>query len=1020
MYLMATKKTDTPSTDFENSVQTVKTKSVRSRPIAKTAKSKVSRNTEVNLDEINAELDTADEVLVPDTSSDNELIVVGIGASAGGLEALRGLLSNLPAKSNMAYVIAQHLDPKHPSMLTELLARITPLPVSEAKQGEQPKADHIYITPPGHNIKFDGVRLVLEDAAKLGPKPSVDVFFSSLAESMGEQAVGIILSGTGSDGSQGVRAIKVAGGIAICQDDSSAKYNGMPRSAVETGLIDLVCPPEEIGIALAGLLRNPSDRIELVHGAKIKSGMGRIFQLLQEESGSDFSNYKQTTLARRLHRRMTVNKLEELDDYILLLERSHDEREALFKDILISVTSFFRDPEAFEKLREIIRTIVLNANRSEGIRVWIPGAATGEEAYSIAILFEEVMHAENILLPFQIFATDLDTAALAKGRRATYSANLLRDVPAHIVQEYFIRKDDTFQVVKRIRERVVFARQDVIKDPPFSRIDLISCRNLLIYLVPGAQKRLFSMFHYVLKKTGYLFLGKSETIAGLSELFEPIDKRVRIFRTLGNSVEFPAEFVRGASSFATKASIAKASVASKETSTASIGDSFDRAVLRNYVPPGLVVDDRGHMIHVHGDISRFLRIPDGKVSLDVLDLVRPEWRIDLRAMLHKAKREGHVVGPRIALRETKENLILHVVALEAEAGSEMRLYGVLFEVSSANFSVESVGESAREAADPRVTELEQELIATREHLQTTVEELETSNEELQSTNEELQSANEELQSTNEELETANEELQSTNEELMTVNEELRIKSGELAPANSDLENILACLGLPMLVLDNRLRVTRYTLAANSIFELHASDIGQVITTLASKIDIPDMRGHLYSVIEDEKEFQQDVATELTRYRLRVMPYYSEHRKVVGVVLIFDPQNQNFQTLPVSAVFSNYMPIALEKIRDAIMVTDRDGAVLLFNDSAEKMFGYRRDEVIGGNISLIMPEPYRQHHNEYMDRPRREKRSVNMQREITALHKDGTLIGLTMDVHSVGTGTDVVYVGIARLINDAAK
>jgi two-component system CheB/CheR fusion protein len=948
----------------------------------------------------------------------DELIVVGIGASAGGLEALRGLLSNLPTESNMAFVIAQHLDPKHPSMLTELLSRITHMAVSEIVQGELPQKNHIYITPPGHNIKFDGVHLVLEDAAKLGPKPSVDVFFSSLAESMGEQAVGIILSGTGSDGSQGMRAIKVAGGIAICQDDASAKYNGMPRAAVETGLIDLVCPPEEIGEALAGLLRNPPVRIELAHGARIKSGMGRIFQLLQQESGSDFSNYKQTTLARRIHRRMTVNKLDDLDDYILLLERSHEEREALFKDILISVTSFFRDAEAFEQLREVIRDIVLKANRSEGVRVWVPAAATGEEAYSIAILIEEVMHQENILLPFQIFATDLDTNALAKGRRATYSANLLRDVPSVIVKEYFIRKDDTFQVVKRIRERVVFARQDVIKDPPFSRIDLISCRNLLIYLVQAAQERLFSMFHYVLKKNGYLFLGKSETIAGLSELFDSTDKKSRIYRSIGVNTVFPSEFVRGASTSGVNNGVAKPVLNDKNAAVTSIESSFERAVMSHYVPSGLVVDERGNLIHAHGDVSRFLRIPVGKVSLDVLNLIRPEWRIDLRAMLHKARREGHVTGPRIALKETRENLTLHIIALETDSGGDTRLYGVLFELTTAMMAgTEAAGDAARVAADPRVNELEQELIALREHLQTTVEELETSNEELQSTNEELQSANEELQSTNEELETANEELQSTNEELMTVNEELRIKSGELASANSDLENILACLGLPMLVLDNRLRVTRYTLAAGSIFDLHASDIGQVITTLGTKIVLPDMRSYLYSVIEDEKEFHQDVSTDSMRYHMRVMPYFSEHRKVVGVVVFFEPQHLAKQLLPLDAIFGRLLPVALEKAQDGIVVLDCEGVTLLFNERASEIFGYSAREVVGQNISCLMPAPYSQNHDEYIMRPRREKRSVDMQRNVTAQRKDGSKVTISLVVHSVGVGADVVYVGLVSLANE---
>ena len=523
----------------------------------------------------------------------------------GGLEALRALIPGLPQTSQLVYIIAQHMDPNHPSLLREILARVSPLPVSDVTESLQPQAGTIYITPPGHNVSLMAGRLLLEPVSHIGPKPSIDSFFTSLAESAGNRAVGIILSGTGSDGAHGMRAIKAAGGLTFCQDDTSAKYNGMPRASIQTGVVDVIQPPEQIGPELGALIALPEKIRPIASGTRGKTAFEQICHQLLTQTGCDFHNYKTTTLQRRIARRMTVHRLTQVDDYVSLLRNSPQEAEALFKDILISVTSFFRDPESFHDLDAVLRELVRKRRRSDPVRIWIAGVATGEEAYSIAMLLDRAIADLDPGVSFQIFATDIDLDALAIARRGVYLPALIKNVPPELVERYFIRKDDVYHVAKHLRERVVFARQDLVRDPPFSRLDLISCRNLMIYFNPRLQKQVVSLFHYVLRRGGYLFLGKSEAIGPHTELFEPTEKGARIFRALAVANPSPPGF----GSLATPArSVTPAPATEVRLDGApaqrKLRERIELTLLRHHAPTGVVVDERGNVLHLSGELGK--------------------------------------------------------------------------------------------------------------------------------------------------------------------------------------------------------------------------------------------------------------------------------------------------------------------------------------------------------------------------------------------------------------------------------
>ncbi|EKV30440.1 Chemotaxis protein methyltransferase CheR [Caenispirillum salinarum AK4] len=814
-----------------------------------------------------------------------KVTVVGIAASAGGLEALGHLVTHLPADSTMAYVVVQHMAPQHPSMLAQLLARQTDLKVVEITDGMRVEPNVIHITPPNTDLDIeDGTLSLREPHAAIGPKPSADYFFASLAEDQGENAIGIILSGTGSDGAHGVRAVKAAGGITMAQDEDSARYAGMPRAAVETGCVDFIMTPERMGEELVELLVNPK-RAQLVAEDENSDAVQKLLLMVKNRLGVDFTGYKKTTILRRIKRRMAACRSETLDDYLAYINEVPQELEALRNDILISVTSFFRDQEAYDALEKVIPDLVRDKKPGDTIRVWVPACASGEEAYSLAILLAEELGDQLANYQVQIFATDVDADALARARKALYPDAALKTMSREMLSRYFLARGGYYQVVKSVRDMIVFAKHDLIQDPPFLRIDLISCRNLLIYFNAALQQKVINIFHYALNPGKYLLLGKSETVGSATSRFHTVNKKWKLFRRLGEGRTQPREQVTSFQPRGTGTEMGGPSRQRREKDV-SLNDIAMAALISTYAPPTALVDRDGRILHVHGDMQGFLQLGQGAPDLNIFSMVRKELRADARSLFSRAQQKRtELSGPTSSfMRDGEEN---HVrLSVRPLALSMDELYMISFEPVQPAVTAPPGDSAGTGDGDPRMQELEQELVATRENLQTVVEELETANEELQSLNEELQASNEELQSSNEELETSNEELQSTNEELTTVNEELQIKSAELASANADLENILRSVGFPLIAIDRSMRVTRFNQPAKRIFDLHPTDIGQTITSVTCKVDLPGLRDMLADVVEKGETRHDTVRSGDVSYEAQFRPFHDDMGSPTGAVLTF--------------------------------------------------------------------------------------------------------------------------------------
>ena len=837
-----------------------KTPGALAKPSQKPARPAIDVSLSMDGESETGKIPAAEPDYTVEHSSEDANMVVGIGASAGGLEALRLILPNLPVNGRFSYVIVQHLDPKHPSMLASLLARYTSMEVEELREKQKPLPDMIYITPPDKEATIqNGIIRISKTISDIGPKPSIDHFFVSLADGQGDKAIGIILSGTGSDGAHGMRAIKAAGGFTIAQDQSTAKYNGMPNAAIDTGQVDIVLPPETIGPELLSIARYKPSVQETVPGIK-QSGsalMHRIFRQLMDHMGVNFSGYKMNTIQRRIARRMAVTKNLDLQDYVDFLEKSPQEVELLYRDILISVTSFFRDKEAFAAMQKVAQAIVKKKTGTGNFRVWIAGCATGEEAYSIAILFMEALGGNASGYNFQIFATDLDSDAIIRARRAIYPESIVAKLDKGIMKRYFVQKDNTFQVSKSLREMVVFATQDITKDPPFSKLDLVVCRNLLIYFNPPLQKRILSMFHYSLNVNGYLFLGKSESVGQQDDLFSSVNNRWKIFQRREslrtNLLDFGEPRMPKY-----RAPLLKET---QKTGDALIKDTMNAALAEIYGHPGVVIDDRLEIIFVHGNVSAFLHLPPGIAGLNIIDMAINELMLELRASIHKSVRENKCIrgrSIRMTINDKPASVCVNVAPIILQgAGQSARV--VLFETKPSADLPKQQSKPNTDEEDVRIRELEQELAANREHLNTTVEELET----------------------------ANEELQSTNEELTTVNEEYQVKSEELAVLNNDLENIFKTSGISIILVDKALKIKNFSASAALLFNLTAGDIGQVITTIPAKLELPGLQKNLHEVIVSAREWSQEFPLDNTFYLFKIMPYFNEgENKSNGAIITF--------------------------------------------------------------------------------------------------------------------------------------
>ena len=949
------------------------------------------------------------------TKQANAEFVVGIGASAGGLEALRPLIANLPQDSTMGYVIAQHLSPHQSTMLTEILARGSELAVVNAKNNMSVKANVIYVTPPNRDVYFKSGRLRLRRPhAQTGPIPSVDQFFTSLAEDLGDHAVGIILSGSGSDGFHGCRAIKAGGGIVIAQDPESAKYDSMPQAAIRAGAADLTLAPKAIAEKLESIVRTGPKELVKRDLTSSADGFAHIISRLMQECQVDFSHYKTSTLERQLERRMQTLQLEQIQDYIHYIDHHPKELYQLIDRFLISVTSFFRDSAFFKAIDETIQSIVDDKKYGDTIRFWVAGCATGEEAYSLAILLRERLSLDIKHFDVKIFATDLSLEATDYGRRGIYPETTVQDMDEMLLKKYFTRQGRGYKVNKMLREMLVFARQDMIQDPPFLNLDLISCRNVLIYFDSELQKKIFHIFHYALREGGVLFLGKSETIGRNTDLFATQDASHRIYRrkTAFSAAHIPLNLMP---------SNELRSISPKDSTPTLDIDSVKDTLLAAYSPTSILVDENHQCLHFFGEVQRFITLQGSTAKLDLLAIIKPALRYELRALLYRAKSsreviQGHyqdlVLSPN---DQRKVRFVIRPISLrniQAEGLLVNFEEQAVTEDSTPITHIESISD---EQAQQHVSDLEHELQSTKSHLQAVIEELETSNEELQSLNEELQASTEELQSSNEELQTANEELQATNEELSTVNQELQVKSDELIETNANLENIQNSIDLALIVVDNQLQITRYTPKAVKIFGILPNDIGHVVTALPTHLVLHDVGGKISQVIKEEIVHREEVTGENAVFLMQINPYRDDFGRTTGAVLTFTDITELSLANQALRTSEAHASAVLNTATDAIITIDEEAMIQSFNPAAERIFGYKADDVIGRNVNILMPEPYRSEHDHYMHRylKIREAHIIGIGREMMAVRQNGQEFPIHLSVSEINVEGERYFTGMIR-------
>ncbi|HEY6872571.1 MAG TPA: chemotaxis protein CheB [Geobacteraceae bacterium] len=819
--------------------------------------------------------------------------IVGIGASAGGLEALEQFLRHLPEGSGMAFVIVQHLDPTHKGIMAELLQRTTGMEVFQVRDRMQVKPNCVYVIPPNRDMSIlHGVLHLFEPTAPRGLRLPIDFFLRSLAEDRQELSIGVILSGMGSDGTMGLRAIKEKAGVVLVQEPSSAKFDSMPRSAIDAGLADLVAPAEDLPGKIIDYLRHARVIAKTEHPLEEKdqSALEKVLILLRAKTGQDFSLYKKNTVYRRVERRMGIHQIDRIAAYVRYLQENPQEVELLFKELLIGVTSFFRDPAAWEQLQGKAIPALLAGRHSGGVlRAWSAGCSTGEEAYSLAIAFKEALEQVKPTAGFtlQIFATDLDRDAIDKARQGLYPANIAADVSPERLHRYFIKEENGYRVGKEIREMVTFATQNVIMDPPFTKLDILICRNLMIYLTPELQKKLLPLFHYSLNPGGVLFLGSAETVSAFTDRFSPLDIKSRLFRRResvlpAEPLVFPALFVPAQPGVSKELPMVKPA--------ANLQSLADQLLLQHYSPPAVLVNDRGDILYISGRTGKYLEPAAGKANWNIFAMAREGLRFDLGSAFQKALRQKEAIivkGLTVGEGGGAQTVDITVQAIEEPEALRGMVMIVFTDVATPPEKKAPGRSRTIPAGTARVLELERELREVREQLQTTREEMQSSQEELKSANEELQSTNEELQSTNEELTTSREEMQSLNEELQTVNAEQQAKMDELSRMNNDMRNLLNSTEIVTVFLDRALHIRRFTTGANKLFKLIPGDVGRPLSDIANDLHFPEMTEEAREVLRTLNFSEKQVsATDGRWFSVRIMPYRTMEDVIDGVVITF--------------------------------------------------------------------------------------------------------------------------------------
>ncbi len=843
-----------------------------------------------------------------DESPVQDLPVIGLGASAGGLDALKSFFSKVREGSGMAYIVLMHLSPDQPSMLPELLQKSSSIPAAMAEDGVRIVPDRIYVIPPRKEVSiYNNTIQLLENKDNISSMP-IDYFFRSLAADKKSRTAAVILSGTGSDGSVGLKDIKSNDGLVLAQSGDTAKYDGMPWSAQKTGLVDIVMAPQDMPEKLERYF-DQRMKVEKEEGQQPdnRKPLHKIFAMLRVQVGHDFSNYKTNTIQRRINRRMILNQIQSHDDYLRFLRQDRHEVDALFREMLIGVTNFFRDPKSFEVLKqEILPKVMATLKNDSTFRVWVPGCSSGEEAYSLAMVIQECQDDLSKRITLQIFGTDIDRQAIDKAREALYPSSIQADVSHERLQRFFYKEGDGFRIRKQVRETMVFSVQDVLKDPPFSRLNLLCCRNLLIYLNPDAQKKLLPLFHYTLIPQGILMLGSSETVGGFTNLFHCLNSSWKIYqrREIPESMRERIQFPTGSPG---ERSEVPESVPPPAQQRADL-DKLSRDLLQQrFAPPGVLVDSKGKVLHILGRTGKYLEPASGPPSQNILDMAREGLRVELSMAMRKAAASQEEIlrkRIRVTINGGSQEIDLHVLPLTTPKALAGNMLVVFEDVDSSHReppeSRDDRQQPEQNQYEERIQALEDELQNTRESHQTTVEELESSNEELKSTNEELQSSNEELQSTNEEMESSKEELQSLNEELETVNSELQSKVEELSEAHDDITNLLNATEIATIFVDNELRIKRFSCEATRVVNLIDSDVGRPLKDQSTRLKQVNIIRDIKQVLDELSTLEKEVQTDQgTWYKMRIRPYRTSDNNIRGAVLTFtdvDDQKKNQQKL----------------------------------------------------------------------------------------------------------------------------
>jgi two-component system CheB/CheR fusion protein len=886
--------------------------------------------------------------------------IVGIGASAGGLDAFEKFFTNMPPDTGIAFVLVQHLDPTHKSILSELIKRYTSMKVLEVGDGMLVEPNSVYVIPPNRYMGILHRKLhLLEPTALPGHRTPIDYFFRTLAEDQKENAICVVLSGTGTEGTLGLRAVKGEGGLGMVQDPESAKYDGMPRNAISTGLADYILPVEQmpeqlIAYSQHAIVRVPGKPADVT--PKEADYLEKIFMIVRSQTGHDFSHYKQNTVLRRIERRMAVNRITELSHYVRYVQEQQAEADNLFKDLLIGVTNFFRDKEAFNILRDkVIPKLFENWSADRPIRIWVPGCATGEEPYTIAMLCRDFMDSIKNRFSVQIFATDLNSEAIEMARLGNYPESISTDVPAEFLERYFIKEGGFYHIKKEIRDMVVFALQNVITDPPFSRIDLVTCRNLLIYLGAELQKKVLPLFHYALNRHAFLFLGSSESIGEFTDLFSPLDRKWKLYtrKDAGSGREvFPYLHTPTVTD---RRITAPATGYTSSTEIPTHREVVEKLIMESYGPAGVLINEKEEILYIHGRTGKYLEPASGEFTAknSILDMARPGLKIELAQSIRKVvKGKTEIRSDRLRIKTNGEELLINLVVKPVSELASMKGHLlVIFEnapYEEANGAETEPNDSTEAGEHPRVRQLEHELISTREYLQATVEELETSNEELQSTNEELQSSNEELQSTNEELETSKEELQSVNEELNTVNTELQHKIEELTRTSNDLNNLLASTDIGTIFLDTHLNVQRFTPTMTDFINVIQTDVGRPLAHIVTNLKYGKLVEDAQEVLRTLVPKEQEIQTNDDRwYSMRILPYRTVENVIDGVVITFVDTSVFRRTMKAAAEEAQKQEVSIiNTVREPLLLLDRDLRIESANESFYRTFKVKPKETKG--------------------------------------------------------------------------